>query len=130
MQSPVLSLFGDYASLAEPLAPKPLAIDIYGLTSPSSLLRGVARFPARVHAEGVAVSVAADACLIRCDGRAELRVTFSDLRGAMNDIVVRRRRDGAFVRSLTELSGHVLGADGAVFATARLRLNWRMRLAR
>jgi hypothetical protein len=126
-RSPLLSLFGEYASLAEPLSPKPLAVDIYGLTSPSSLLRGVARFSARVHAEAVAASVAGAACMVWRDGRAELRVTFSDLRGATNDIVVRRRCDGAFVRSLTELTGHLLGADGAVFATARLRLNWRMR---
>jgi hypothetical protein len=126
-RSPLLSLFGEYASLAEPLSPKPLAVDIYGLASPASLLRGVARFPARVHAEGVAVSVAAAACVVRHDGRAELRVTFSDLRGGTNDIVVSRRRNGAFVRSLTELCGHVLGADGAVFATARLRVNWRLR---
>ncbi len=125
-RSPFLSLFGDYAPLVEPGSPKPLAVDIYGLTSPASLLRGVARLTARVHAEGVAASVAAVACVVRRDGRAELRVTFTDVRGATNDIVVSRRRDGALVRSLTELSGHLLGADGAVFATARLRLNWRV----
>jgi len=126
-QSPWLSLFGAYALLDDPGSSKPLVVHIYGMTGPSSLLRGVACFVAKVHAEDLAVSAAATACVIRRDGGVELRVTFPDLRGGTTDIVVRRRRTRSLARSLTELSGHVLGSGGTVVATARLRFNWRVR---
>lgn len=121
----MLSLFGAYVPRDEPQSPRPLFVEIYGLTAPFSLLRGIATFEARVHAEDVAASASATACLIRARGVTELRVTFCDARGGTNDIVVARRRKAPFARSWTELSGYVLGAAGSQIATVQLRINWR-----
>ena len=126
-RSPWLSLFGAYVALEGAASPKPLVVDLYGLTAPSSLLRGVATFRARVHAEDLVATAEGSASVVRRDGGTELRVTFADRSGAPKDIVVRGHRGRSLALSLTELSGQVLGGEGTVVATARLRLNWRGR---
>lgn len=125
-RSPFLSLFGAYVPHVEPRAPKPLVVDIYGFDESSAVLRGAAKFAARVYAEDLAVSAPATARLVRPRGGAELRVTFTDVRGATNDIVVERRRKAGLARSLTELSGVLLGAGGSAVAAVQLRINWRL----
>lgn len=123
--SPLLTLFGAYTLLTEPLTPRPLVVELRALTALASLFGGVATFQARVVAEDLSGATPATVGFTARPPGVRCHVTFGDGPHATYELLLDTRFDRRIVRSLTELSGLVIGPEGAVIGSARLRLNWR-----
>ncbi|HEX4337865.1 MAG TPA: hypothetical protein VH062_18275 [Polyangiaceae bacterium] len=125
--APLLTLFGAYTRVSEPLSPRPSVVELGAVHSFAELLRGALTFSARVRVEELASDAHGIANFTRHAPGIRCRLTFGADAGTRHEAVLDGRPDRRLVRSLTELSGLVFGPDGAVVGSARLRLNWRVR---